>query len=643
LGAGKYSNHIRTNAPPFVMLPSPEVEARLAAMQTEVHSVEQRLQALREEPVDAWIESLVQAEIHWQPLENISVAEGTVIEGTVIEAMERPNSTRVAEKSIAIGPQEPGTRDYSFRVQLPVGPITALRVECSAGDSPAEVQFVELQLGQNKLRAIDAAHANLLDGKRDTRAQLSLQTGESTVLLMALETPLEVREEVLTLSLESATGATRWRVGVTTDHADNIAPERILAVARLSPADRTEDQQEQLADYRLQQHAEYRRLSEEAAMLRTEIGSIELEIPTTLVMQEQPEPRPTYVLMRGAYDQPGEQVAMATPAVLPQPAPDLPRNRLGLAMWLVSQENPLTARVTVNRIWQQFFGVGLVRSSEDFGSQGDPPSHPEMLDWLAVTFQESDWDVKDLVKLILMSQTYRQSSRHPEAAEREIDPANIWLARGPRYRLQAEVIRDQALAASGLLAETMGGPAVKPYHPPGLYEQVVNQRDNPHATYTPGKGPDLYRRSLYTYWKRSVPHPAMMLFDVPFREVCSMRRTRSNTPLQALNLLNDPTYVEASRFLAVRMIRHGGESDASRLAYGFRLLLAREPSQRELDILSRAVDRWTAEFQRDSEAARKLLSIGESQGHGSIPPDMLAAYTTLASTLLNLDETISKE
>lgn len=638
LGIGNYSNHIRTNAPPFVKLPAPKVEAKLAALQAKTNEVEQRLQTIREEPLDAWIKNLLRAEIQWQAIDQFSA-----VQGAVVEAEEQPDSAEVADKVIAIGPQEPGTRDYNFRVQLPNGPITALRLECAAGDSPADVQLVELKLGPNKLRALDAAHANLLDGKRDTSVQLSLQAGESTVLLLTLETPTEVREEELTFSLESATGATRWRVAVTADSPELMAPESILAVLRIGASERTELQQKQIADFRLQHHAEYRRLSEEATKLRKQIATVELEIPTTLVMEEQSEPRPTYVLMRGAYDKPGEQVAMATPAVLPPPSPDLPQNRLGLAMWLVSPENPLTARVTVNRIWQQFFGVGLVRSSEDFGSQGDPPSHPELLDWLAVTFQESGWDVKGLVKAILMSHTYRQSSRHPEGAEREIDPANIWLARGPRYRLPAEVIRDQALAASGLLVETMGGPTVKPYHPPGLYEQVVNQRDNPQATYTQGQGPDLYRRSLYTYWKRSVPHPAMMLFDVPFREVCSMRRTRSNTPLQALNLLNDPTYVEASRFLAQRMILQGGDSDASRLLYGFRLLLAREPSQPELDMLCEAVRRWIADFQRDSEAAQQLLSVGDSQGQDSIPPAILAAYTTLASTLLNLDETISKE
>jgi hypothetical protein len=219
----------------------------------------------------------------------------------------------------------------------------------------------------------------------------------------------------------------------------------------------------------------------------------------------------------------------------------------------------------------------------------------------------------------------------------------VWLSRGPRHRLPAEVIRDQALAASGLLVGKIGGPAVKPYHPPGLYEQVVAQRDNPKATYQQGSGEDLHRRSLYTYWKRSVPHPAMMLFDAPFREVCAMRRTRSNTPLQALNLMNDPTYVEAARFLAQRMIREGGASAESRLVHGFRLLLARDPSPQERKVLTAALERTIADFQRDPESAKQLLTVGESKTEASISPADLAAYTTLASTLFNLDETITKE
>ncbi|HVX60684.1 MAG TPA: DUF1553 domain-containing protein, partial [Pirellulales bacterium] len=374
--------------------------------------------------------------------------------------------------------------------------------------------------------------------------------------------------------------------------------------------------------------------------LKKQIAAAEDEIPTTLVMEEMKQPRATFILMRGAYDKPGEQVAAATPAVLPPMDESLPRNRLGLARWLVSPKNPLTARVTVNRFWQQLFGSGLVRTSEDFGSQGALPSHPELLDWLALEFVRSGWDVKHLLKLMVVSASYRQQSRlTPELRER--DPDNRLLARGPRFRLQAELIRDQALAASGLLARTIGGPSVKPYHPAGIYEQITAGRGN--NTYVPGKGDDLRRRSLYTYWKRSVPHPAMLLFDAPFRETCTLRRTRSNTPLQALNLMNDPTYVEAARYLAQRMMLEGGETVDSRIAHGFRLLLVRQPQPQELAVLRAAFERAKADFQADAEAAKALLAVGEAGLNAELDVAELAAFTTLCSTLLNLDETIVKE
>jgi hypothetical protein len=425
---------------------------------------------------------------------------------------------------------------------------------------------------------------------------------------------------------------------------EHVAPDAIIAIAKIDESKRTAAQRKQLQAYRLSQMPEYRQLSDEEASVRKAIADAEAEIPTTLVMEEQPEPRPTFILMRGAYDKLGERVVADTPGVLPRPAADLPKNRLGLAKWLVSGANPLTARVFVNRIWQHFFGAGIVRSSEDFGAQGDLPSHPELLDWLAVTFCESGWDIKHLIKLIVTSESYCQSSKQgAEAALRESDPANKWVSRGPRHRLPAEVIRDQILAASGLLVRKVGGPAVKPYHPPGLYEQVVAQRDNPKATYTQGHGEDLYRRSLYTYWKRSVPHPAMLVFDAPFREVCSMRRSRSNTPLQALNLMNDPTYVEASRFLAQRMISEGGNTTESRISHGFRLLLAREPDGRERKVLVAAFERALRDFNADPTAATQFLEIGETKNSTTVPAPEHAAFATVASTLINLDEAITKE
>jgi len=626
-GVGIYSNPVRTNAPPFVKLPAPELEAKIAALNAKLKPVEDQLKGLAAGDLEPWAKKLVSAKIDWLPLEPQKATGGD-------------NPPQIADKAVLIGPQETRANNIVIKAKLPAGRITALRLECSTTAPAASFQWSELKVGKTKLHPIDATHASVLDNDRKTKSVLSVAPNKPVQALFELENPLEAAEVDITIGVENAGGPSQWRLFATTTPTELIAPASIVTIAEKVYAKRTAAERKKLADFRMAQMPEHRRLSEEAAALKKQIAAAEAEIPTTLVMEEQKEMRPTFILMRGAYDKPGEKVAAATPGVLPALAADLPRNRLGLAKWLVSRENPLTARVIVNRFWQHFFGTGLVRTSEDFGSQGEQPSHPELLDWLAVTFQESGWDVKKLVKMIVTSETYQQSSRH---SSDQSDPSNQWLSRGPRHRLSAEVIRDQALAASGLLVEKIGGPSVKPYHPPGLYEQVVAQRDNPKATYQQGSGDDLHRRSLYTYWKRSVPHPGMLLFDAPFRETCALRRSRSNTPLQALNLLNDPTYVEAARFLAQRMIQEGGASIESRLTHGFRLLLARKPSPQELQVLTAAVERSIQDFTKDPEAAKQLLSLGEAKTDDKLSAAELAAYTTVASTLINLDETITKE
>jgi hypothetical protein len=626
---GIYSNPVRTNAPPFVKLPAPELEAQITALNAKLKPVEDKLKGLAAGDLAPWAKKLVAAKIDWLLLEPQKATGGD-------------NPPQIADKTVLIGPQETRANNIVIKAKLPAGKITAMRLECSTTAPAASFQWSELKVGKTKLHPIDATHASVLDNDRKTKSVLSVAPNKPVQALFELEKPLEASEVDITIGVENAGGPSQWRLFAATTPTEVIAPTSIVSIAAKVHAKRTAAERKQLADFRLSQMPEHRLLSEEAAALKKQIAAAEAEIPTTLVMEEQKEMRPTFILMRGAYDKPGEKVAAATPGVLPALAADLPRNRLGLAKWLVSRENPLTARVIVNRFWQHFFGTGLVRTSEDFGSQGEQPSHPELLDWLAVTFQESGWDVKKLVKLIVTSETYQQSSQF-SVRSAQLDPMNTWLSRGPRHRLSAEVIRDQALAASGLLVKKIGGPSVKPYHPPGLYEQVVAQRDNPKATYQQGSGDDLHRRSLYTYWKRSVPHPGMLLFDAPFRETCALRRSRSNTPLQALNLLNDPTYVEAARFLAQRMIKEGGTTIESRLTHGFRLLLARKPSPQELQVLTAAVERSIQDFTKDSEAAKQLLSLGEAKTDDKLPSAELAAYTTVASTLINLDETITKE
>ncbi len=390
--------------------------------------------------------------------------------------------------------------------------------------------------------------------------------------------------------------------------------------------------------YRRQHSPEFGELFVNLDQWREEQPALEQSIPTTLVAKERATPRDTFVLMRGEYDRPGEKVIPSVPSVLPPLPKDAPTNRLGLARWLVDPSHPLTARVTVNRFWQQVFGVGLVKTTEDFGVQGERPSHPELLDWLATEFVRTGWDVKGLHRLLVTSATYRQASgATPEW--RLKDPENRLLAHGPRFRVEAEVLRDTMLYVSGLLVEQRGGKSVKPFEPPGLWEAVSY---NHSQKYDPDHGDAQYRRSLYTYWKRQSPPPNMLTFDASTREFCVVRRPRTNTPLQALALLNDPQYVEAARALAQRMIVEGGPDAAKRIARGFRLATGRQPAKDEIQILVGILQKQMAEYRNDHQAASLLLGVGDFSARKTIAPAELAAWTTIAGILLNLDETITK-
>jgi hypothetical protein len=357
-----------------------------------------------------------------------------------------------------------------------------------------------------------------------------------------------------------------------------------------------------------------------------------------MAMRELPAPRPTFILARGAYDAPTDRVNPGTPRALGPFPPGLPPNRLGLAKWLMAREHPLSSRVAVNRAWAMFFGRGLVPSVADFGSQGRLPSHPELLDWLATTLVESGWDLKALNKRIVMSAAYRQSSV-ADAKRSEADPANEWLSRGPSHRLSAEQIRDAALASSGLLVRTIGGPSVYPYQPPGLWEALATRNA---TTYTEGKGDDLYRRSLYTVWKRSTPPPSATSFDAAERLVCTVNRQRTNTPLQALVLMNDPQYVEAARKVAERMVTEGGMTPHDRARYAFRLITSRTPSPAELAVVERLYADERARFAAQPAAARGLLATGKSPRAAALPLADVAASTVVASTLLNTDAAVVK-
>jgi hypothetical protein len=360
------------------------------------------------------------------------------------------------------------------------------------------------------------------------------------------------------------------------------------------------------------------------------------DIPEIMVMREMKTRRPTYVLKRGAYDARGEQVEPGTPEkIFPFPK-NYPKNRLGLAKWLVDKNNPLTARVVVNRIWKMHFGRGIVATPEDFGSQGKLPTHPELLDWLAKNFMENGWDVKRLQKLIVTSATFRQSSvASPELEAR--DPENDLLARGPKARLSAEEIRDEALAASGLLVRKIGGPSVKPYQPAGFWKNSGIAQ-----TYVQDHGENLYRRSLYTFWRRTAPPPSMLSFDATSREVCTARREPTTSPMQALVLLNDPQFLEAARVLAEKIFSQQNETLDSRIDEAFRFLLGREPKPREAEISQKLFDEQLALFNKNGSAAEKILSIGEHSRPSNLAKNKVAAMTILLNTLMNHDEFVMK-
>jgi hypothetical protein len=423
-------------------------------------------------------------------------------------------------------------------------------------------------------------------------------------------------------------------------------PNDVKEIVNLDRSKRSADQVKRLTSYFVENAYSATRaviapLQAKLAQAQAELTTIESAIPTTLVYKEMEKPKPAFLLDRGEYDRKKDEVGRATPGFLPAPPADAPKNRLGLARWMVSPENPLVARVIVNRLWQQVFGTGIVKTAEDLGSQGEPPSHPELIDWLAVEFRESGWNVKKLMKSYVTSAAYRQSAKTtPEKLAK--DPANRFLARGPRFRLDAETLRDQALFASGLLVEKVGGPSVKPPQPAGLWEAVGYTSSNT-AKFVADTAPEkVFRRSMYTFWKRTSAPPQMTTFDAPSREACTVRRERTNTPLQALLLMNEPQFVEASRALAERALREGGSDVDDRLALLFALATSRRPEASELAELGAAYRDLLAHYRANADAARKLLQSSGAKVDAVADPADLAAWTMLGNIVLNLDEVVTR-
>ncbi|MCE9555935.1 MAG: DUF1553 domain-containing protein, partial [Planctomycetes bacterium] len=379
------------------------------------------------------------------------------------------------------------------------------------------------------------------------------------------------------------------------------------------------------------------------ALRRKRDAIVDKGAPSTFIYKDLPTPRDSFVMMRGAYDKPGDKVQPEVPAFLPplkKTDSKARATRLDLAKWLVAPENPLTARVAVNRFWQQFFGMGLVKTSYDFGSQGQLPSHPELLDWLATDFRDHGWNVKNLVRQMLTSATFRQSSRvTPELWTK--DPENRLYARGPRFRLDAEQIRDNALSVSGLINLEMGGKGAKTYQPPNIWEPVGFVGSNTRF-YKQDSGPELYRRSIYTFFKRTAPPPFLANFDAPNREQFCSQRERSDTPLQALQLMNDVQHVEAARALAERMLTEGGATPAERIAFAYRTVLSRRPDAEELSMIEGQLNAHLERYSNELAAATKLITQGQSKPKAGLKPAELAAYTLVANMILNLDESLTR-
>lgn len=532
--------------------------------------------------------------------------------------------------------------------------LSELEVEAASVENPDEFRKVELADAEADYSQKDYGIELAIDGKADRTGWAvdgNTKTENRTARFLFRKPVLDASGNsddsgvVLRVRMIHRYGGShhiaRFRLAIH-DSDSPLVSMSLASVVNKPAAKRSPAEQQQLRDGLLDRFGseEVKAAAGKLHQFEKQLDAFLANFPATMVLAELPSPRETHVLFRGEYDKPGDRVEVGTPESLPSMPDEFPRNRLGLARWLVMPEHPLTARVTVNRFWQQLFGSGIVKTTEDFGSQGDWPSHPGLLDWLAVEFVESGWDVKALFKKIVMSATYRQSSRMTPGSLR-LDPENRLLARGPRLRLDAESIRDSALFAAGLLSDHVGGPSVFPYHPAGLWQEI-NNRPNYSRTYKQDSGEKLYRRSLYTFWKRTVPPPSMAAFDAPEREFCRVRRSRTNTPLQAFVMLHDPQFVEAARHLAGRMLTEGGSKISDRITYGFQLAQSRVPTQKELDVLSKTIEQRLAQYRVDSDAAARTVSVGDSLSDESLDQTNLAAWTTVARMILNLSEFVTK-
>ncbi len=659
---------------------APMLKTPTKAQELELAQLDLRIPA-KQAAHDAAAQSLAAEQTKWETTFAALKAEWQVLDATGFKSTGGATLAKLDDKSILASGTRPAHDGYEIAARTVLTNISAVRLEALTHPSlpntgPGRYDNANFVLSEFELEAVSTADpkqkvkvkfasaqadysqqnydiARAIDGKpgtgwavdgpmRNKDCTAWFYPDKSFGFVGGTELRFAIRHDAI-----AAHGIGRARLSVSTSAAPQAA--EIAGLVAIPREKRTAQQAGRVRDHFLATHAspEVKQLTADLAALRDRRKQVEGAIPSTMVMEEMPQRRPTHLLQRGQYDKKGDLVEAALPVSLKSaPMGGAAPNRLDLARWLVAPEHPLTARVAVNRIWEHYFGTGLLRTSENFGVQSPPPSHPELLDWLAVEFMKPSvpgvqpWDWRHIHRLIVLSAAYRQRSKAaPESFAR--DPENLLLSRGARLRLSAEAVRDNALFISGLLVDQMGGPGVFPYQPDGLWFEL-NDRAGYRMDYVQSHGADLYRRSLYTFWKRTSPPPTLNLFDAPEREFCVVRRSRTTTPLQALALLHDPTYVEAARHFAERILTHGGATTDERIEFAFRTATARKPTAAEQKVLHNYFEQQLAAFGANPAAAAKSLKVGESPRNEKLIIAEHAAWMALARMILNLDETITK-
>ena len=612
-GPGKQGNF-----EPVIRIPQPGADTKVAALEKQIATAKANLAKTEKRYANT-----TSPKSQWHPVKNISLTSQA---GATMK--------RLDDGSFLATGKKPDKDTYLVRLNDTARNITGLMIEALPHESLTNQSLARSVNGNFVLSGIRSQQAKFANAaasyeQKGWPIKNALDGKNSTGWAVSGNTRAKANQAVFTLA-RPATAPLEFQLEFQALSAHIAGRVKVYATSAAAPT----------LPGKIPVHPEVKKVRDQIAKLEAQKKKLSADGPSVMIMKEMAKPRDAFVLDRGEYDKPLEKVTAGLPAAFPPMPAGQPMNRLGLARWIVSPENPLTARVQVNRYWEMLFGTGIVASSENFGTQAEWPSHPELLDWLATEFVHLGWDTKAMLKTIVMSRTYQQGSEAtPEKIE--ADPYNRLLSRGPRFRIQAEMVRDQALYVSGLLTEKMGGPSVYPYQPKGIWSEFNfygNLRNYKHA-----KDENLYRRSLYTIWKRTAAPPGMTLFDMPSRETCTVKRSRTNTPLQALALLNEITYVEASRALAQDMMKDGGATLADQIAYGFRKTTSRQPDTGEIETLIAGYQRRLERFQAEPDSATSLINLGESKPDAGLDPTKLAALTTVASILLNLDETITKE